>query len=83
MPKEVPQVAQRLPKEVPQVAQRTFDFIKFQPKSTLAEMSRELGISERSIKNHIAVLKKEGFIERVGGKTYGYWKILGGDEDER
>lgn len=83
LPKEVPQVAQRLPKEVPQVAQRTFDFIKFQPKSTLAEMSRELGISERSIKNHIAVLKKEGFIERVGGKTYGYWKILGGDEDER
>lgn len=83
LPKEVPQVAQRLPKEVPQVAQRTFDFIKFQPKSTLAEMSRELGISERSIKNHIAVLKKEGFIERVGGKTYGYWKILGDDEDER
>ena len=83
LPKEVPQVAQRLPKEVPQVAQRTFDFIKFQPKSTLAEMSRELGISERSIKNHIAVLKKDGFIERVGGKTYGYWKILGGYEDER
>ncbi len=83
LPKEVPQVAQRLPKEVPQVAQRTFDFIKFQPKSTLAEMSRELGISERSIKNHIAVLKKEGFIERVGGKTYGYWKILDDDEDER
>ena len=46
-------------------------------------MSRELGISERSIKNHIAVLKKEGFIERVGGKTYGYWKILSGYEDER
>lgn len=83
LPKEVPQVAQRLPKEVPQVAQRTFDFIKFQPKSTLAEMSRELGISERSIKNHIAVLKKEGFIERVGGKTYGYWKIIDDDEDER
>ena len=79
LPKENEEFAQRLPKEVPVVAQRTFEAISFNPKATVAELSIETGMAERSIKSHIALLRQAGLIERVGGKTHGYWKILDGN----
>ena len=81
LPKDFPKTSQRLPKEVPVIAQRTLEAIRFNPKATLSELSAETGVSDRSIKAHIAILKQEGFIERVGGKTHGYWKIL--DEEQQ
>ena len=68
--------SERLQKNVPEFARKTFDFIKENPKITIAELASKLGLSERSVLSHIALLKSGGWIERVGGKTYGHWKII-------
>ena len=47
-----------------------------------AELSKELGLSDRTIKAHISLLKEAGFIEHIGGKTYGHWEIVAGAENE-
>ncbi|MDY4819371.1 MAG: Fic family protein [Bacilli bacterium] len=39
------------------------------------ELAMELGVSLRTIKNIIAALKKNGKLDRIGGKKYGHWEI--------
>ena len=63
-------------KDLPKTAPRTYEAICRNPNTILAELSAELGISERTIKSHFALLKKAGLIEQVGGKTYGHWEII-------
>jgi len=38
-------------------------------------MSQKLHISETTIKREIGQLKKNGIINRYGGRKNGYWKI--------
>lgn len=68
-------VAQRLPRDCPEVAQKTFEYICENPNATIKQIHESLGFSERTVKNHIAILKGQ-FIERVGSDTRGYWKII-------
>jgi len=35
-----------------------------------------LGLGETTIERNIAFLKKNNYLERVGSKKDGYWKIL-------
>ena len=78
-----PKTSQRLPKEIPEVAQKTFEAICSDPYATLAKLSSIVGISDRSIKTHIALLKKAEIIRRVGGKTHGHWEVILHDEDSK
>jgi ATP-dependent DNA helicase RecG len=43
---------------------------------TINELSKEFGITTRSIEKTIAKLKTENRIERIGGDKGGYWKII-------
>ena len=43
---------------------------------TINEMSENLAISSRKIKENISKLKEKGFLTRVGNNRTGYWKIL-------
>ena len=63
-------------RDAQRTAQRILEAIGRNPQATVTDLSAELGISERTIKTHIAHLKQEGLIERINGKTYGYWKII-------
>lgn len=76
-----PKTSQRLPKEIPEVAQKTFEAICSDPYATIAELSLKVGLSDRSIKTHIALLKEGKIIRRIGGKTHGHWEIIFQDED--
>ena len=76
VPKELPK---EFPKELPKQAEATFIAIKNNPYATNDELAYILGISSRAVRNHIAVLKKVGFIRRGGSRTKGYWEIV----DER
>ncbi len=81
LPKDFPKTSQRLPieevpSECPEIAINTYLAIKQNPYATLEELSKELGITDRSIKTHISLLKQFNLIERVGGKTHGHWQIL-------
>lgn len=46
------------------------------PNVTAAELHVMLGISETAVENNITFLKENGFIERVGAKKNGYWRVL-------
>lgn len=67
-----PEIAQ----SCPEIAQRTFEFIKENPYATINEIHNALNISERTVKNHIALLRDK-FIKRIGSDTKGHWEIIG------
>ncbi len=67
-----PDFAQTLPKDCPKI----LDLIAQNPHITIGQLSEKLSLSERTVKNRLTVLKKEGLIIRVGSRTAGYWKII-------
>ena len=52
------------------------DQLRSHPEITRKELASVLGKSENTIKEHLARLKSEGLIERVGSDRKGYWKVL-------
>ncbi len=50
--------------------------IKKNPKISARELSEILEISSRAVEKHIAKLKADGFLERVGHDRTGHWKII-------
>ncbi|MCI1681283.1 MAG: putative DNA binding domain-containing protein [Bacteroides sp.] len=72
---KINEIAQRLPKDCPKIAQRTLEMIIQNPNITIEQLSEKLSLSERTIKNRLSLLKKEGFIIRAGSKTKGYWVV--------
>ena len=49
--------------------------VKENPNITTKELPKEIGVSIRTIKN-ILKLMKDNKIKRVTGKRYGYWEII-------
>jgi ATP-dependent DNA helicase RecG len=52
--------------------------IKEKPFINAAELGKELHMTESGVRYHLARLKQEGILKRVGSTKAGYWKI---DED--
>lgn len=46
------------------------------PNITQKELAKEIGKSERTVKNKIASLKEKGYIRRMNGKRNGKWEVL-------
>lgn len=44
---------------------------------TRQQLAQRTNISDSTIKREIAQLKELGYIERIGGKTFGHWEIKG------
>ncbi|WP_319574160.1 HTH domain-containing protein [uncultured Desulfobacter sp.] len=49
---------------------------------TIKELAGELGVSDRTVKKHIKVLKDNGRLVRVGPDRGGYWKIIDSGPDQ-
>ena len=58
------------------VDQNILELILQNPNITVKQLSEALGVSERSVKNRMTLLKKEGIIVRVGNNRTGYWKVV-------
>lgn len=43
---------------------------------TLDEMSKRLDVSSKTVQRDLDKLRKDRIIERVGGRTYGQWKVV-------
>lgn len=43
---------------------------------TLAEMSKRIGVSSKTVQRDIEKLRNDGLIERIGGRTYGEWRVM-------
>lgn len=57
------------------VTWRVLDVIKSNPHASSSQIGVQLGLGERMIRNHIALLKSHGLITRVGSNKTGYWKV--------
>ena len=56
--------------------QRIITEMRDNPNITTSELHQILGISETAVENNLTFLKKNGYVERVGSKKTGYWKVL-------
>ena len=65
-----------LPRNCPEIAQKTYLAIVANPYFSIAELGKNVGLAERTIKYHQKILKEAGLIERVGSDRNGYWKIV-------
>lgn len=54
---------------------RLLRLLKGNPFLKTDELAMKLGVSLRTIKSIIAALRKDGKLERVGGKKYGHWEV--------
>ena len=50
------------------------------PNVTTMQLHEILGISETAVENNISYLRNNGYIERVGAKKNGYWKVKNDEE---
>ena len=48
----------------------------FSARAISEKISEKVSVSERTIENDLAVLKKYGLIRRIGGRKEGYWQVL-------
>ena len=46
------------------------------PNITTSELHQILGISETAVENNLTFLKENRYVERIGSKKTGYWKVL-------
>jgi hypothetical protein len=55
--------------------QKILNYIKSNPRATYETIAEEFLVSISTIKRNISKLTKSGYLERKGGKRYGYWEI--------
>lgn len=63
-------------KELNARRQKIISEMRDNPNITTVELHKILGISETSVEKNMSFLKENGYIERVGSKKAGYWKVL-------
>ena len=56
--------------------QRIITEMRDNPNITTSELHQILGISETAVEKNLTFLKENGYVERVGSKKNGYWKVL-------
>ncbi|MDR1227056.1 MAG: Fic family protein [Prevotellaceae bacterium] len=70
-------------KKFPVIGLEILSLIEKNPNITIIELSKQLNISDRAVKNNLNKFKNAGIISRVGSDKTGSWKILkkGGDDE--
>ena len=46
------------------------------PNITVSELHQILGISKTAVEKNLKFLKENDYIDRIGSKKGGYWKVL-------
>ena len=62
-------------KELNSRRQRIITEMRDNPNITTSELHQILGVSETAVENNLTFLKENGYVERVGSKKTGYWKV--------
>jgi ATP-dependent DNA helicase RecG len=63
-------------KTVEETVEELLKLFKSDPKLTVSKLEKQIGLSRRGIEYHIANLKKEGKLKRIGSTKSGYWKVI-------
>ncbi len=62
-------------KKFPVIGLEILRFIEKNPNITIMELSKQLNISDRAVKNNLNKLKDAGILSRIGSDKTGHWKI--------
>lgn len=81
-PKNFLKTSYKLPENLPPIMQKTFEEIANNPTATNKELGETLGLSDRTIRTHISILKSEGLIKRCGNIRSGYWLVIAPKNNE-
>lgn len=74
--KGVPKTGEKIREKVREkTREKILRFIRENPEITTAEIAEKSGVSPKSVEWHIAKLKKEGVIKRIGPDKGGHWEI--------
>ncbi|MCQ3914392.1 MAG: HTH domain-containing protein [Mycoplasmoidaceae bacterium] len=49
--------------------------IAINPKINIRQLALKIGVSEKTVKNYLAILKKKNILIRSGGRKIGSWEI--------
>ena len=63
-------------KKFPVIGLEIIRLMENNPNITIIELSKQLNISDRAVKNNINKLRNAGIISRIGSDKTGIWKIL-------
>ena len=77
-PEIILKAAQETAQEINKIPTKILIIQNIQKKSNITrdELANIIGVSSSAIKKHLANLKKEGVIQRVGSTKAGHWEIL-------
>ena len=56
---------------------RVIELLRQNPKFSATALAAEIGISAKGIQRHLANLKAEGILHRIGPDKGGEWQIIG------
>jgi ATP-dependent DNA helicase RecG len=62
--------------ELNETQQKILMGIRNNPNITQPQLAILVGVGKTAVQNNIVVLKRKGFIERVGSNKSGYWEVL-------
>lgn len=71
-------VGDRVGENLNQNQQKILDLILTDPHISARMLSEAIGISQRKVEANISILKKKGFLRRVGPAKGGHWETLSG-----
>ena len=63
--------------------EQVLELLQINPNMTRSELALQLSKSENTIKEHLAKLKVEGRLKRIGSDRSGYWMVVSMDEGLR
>ena len=68
-------VTDRVTDKVTDAEKRILEALKIDPGYSYVSLAEILGISKKTVAEHIKSLKDKGIIERIGNNKKGYWQI--------
>ena len=80
VPNKVPDKLKQLHPELSDTTWEVLARIMDNPQVTAVEIGSLMGISDRMVRKHIALLRNAHIISRHGSNKSGYWRLL--DEEE-
>ena len=69
-------LGERLGERLGEIREKILSTLDKEPGLSISKLSKQLGVSDTAIEKHIAWLKKNGYLSRVGGARGGRWLVV-------
>ena len=61
---------------ITKVSGKTLAAIRDKVEITIPELADIVGVTQRSVEQHLQKIQREGLLKRVGGRKLGYWEVV-------